>query len=851
MAALAVGPSRPITAALGKGNLGTLDAGRHYTLVELKALLEQPARSSVDHQAFLEMSKAKRDELKQKDRFVLFGTCRDGKRDDEHLVSRSALSLDFDRNAATLFFDLDCGKSYGDFAFIWHTTRSHATTAPRLRIFIPLSRDVTPAEYRPLCTTVAAHFDSTLDAASVKPAQMMFLPVQNAGADFLCGSSDGDGYLNPDFYLAQSAPVESRAVTIDIRTDSTDPLEFKQPDPRWTFERVRDELMPFIYEPTDPFWTRDNWLKLGMILDHQGAGGDEWLELWDEHSSRDDRTDESGAPFYIPEQCAERWAGFRSGRKNAAGIGTLLKWAEVGRAKAGNGVASRLISLRFAIETADRDALVGTVARQIRETLNLSALDRAELVGEVQKRLKEMTGTKPPIKEVRELLAPDVSPLLDGAPKWAHSWVYVASGDAFFDLEKKIAISKAAFNAKYDRLMPWKDDSGMPLVSASDAALKLWGMSVVDRIGYFPRESAVFEWEGLTYANSYNDSQIPTMPPVLLPDEEQAVEILRAHLANLFDDERERGLFESWLAFVVQNPGVKVRWVPYLCGPEGDGKSFFVRLLRVIMGAANVKPLDGAEITGGSSFSDWAVNRCVTGIEEVKMHGHNKFDAANRIKPFLTNDTISVHPKHSASYDAPNTVQYLIMSNFMDGVPITDSDRRFCFLRTRFSVASLLGFMESDPSYFARLHAALDQFPGALRYWLTHFADWHPDFDPNGRAPITAMRGLVIEMSQSDVDAACHEVVRDKGPGITDQWVASAAFVAAVEQRLGPTSAVSKAKLGSIVASFLTNAGYVYMGNERHRVGPDRVQSRIWKRESAGMTRGPRGVRPNPRRRST
>ncbi|MFD1555757.1 DUF3631 domain-containing protein [Paraburkholderia silviterrae] len=352
--ALTIGEERPIGAATGRSNLGVVEPTRTYNWDELSALLEEPVHSAVDHRTYLAYPKAKRDELKKKDRFVLFGTCRDGVRDDEHLVSRSAITLDFDKDAGNLFFDLDCGRTFGDFASLWHTTRSHSADAPRLRVIIPLARDVSPAEYRPLCAAVAALFNSALDPASIKPAQMMFLPVQNKGADFLHGKHPGHGYLNPDYYLAIAAAngnapgptVAPRARTPDLHViGEVDPLMLKQPDPRWTLERVKAELVPWLrwlMIHTPEIFDRSTWLtKLLGGLHHQFRGSDEGRELAHNISSRDDRTcvdkgTGETVPMYDPDTLDREWSTLRADRKegNVVSVGTLIKLAEDARAQA-------------------------------------------------------------------------------------------------------------------------------------------------------------------------------------------------------------------------------------------------------------------------------------------------------------------------------------------------------------------------------------------------------------------------------------------------------------------------------------------------------------------------------------
>lgn len=296
-------PPRAVDAAIGAGNLGKLEAGQAYTWPDLTSLLQHPAPSDIDHAKFLAAPKEQRNTWKKTDKFILFGTCQNDIRDDAHLISRSALSLDFDENTSTLFWELDCGKTYGEFAFAWHTTRSHTAEAPRLRVFVPLARDVTPAEYRPLCVHVATLFGSALDPASVKPAQMMFLPVQNQGADFLSGSRAGEGFLNPDYYLARADPAavkyanETAARRQLTKPGDYDPLvNAAPPISGITLDIAREHL-----DKLDPDMPEPEWLNVLRALHHQGSGlreAEAWLEAADAWSSNGQKYTEGVTELY-------------------------------------------------------------------------------------------------------------------------------------------------------------------------------------------------------------------------------------------------------------------------------------------------------------------------------------------------------------------------------------------------------------------------------------------------------------------------------------------------------------------------------------------------------------------------
>ncbi|MBK3817808.1 AAA family ATPase [Paraburkholderia aspalathi] len=209
---------------------------------------------------------------------MLPGTCRDGKRDDAHLESRSAATLDVDEDATALYGALCFGCVDVPFSYAWHTTRSHTEEAPRLRIVVPFDRPVSAAEYRRIVPALGAAFGVTYDPASIKPSQMMFLPVRNSGAPFESGSTFGAGFVDPDTLLSSVAVVERAGEPEVVNFD--DGLDV---DPEWISPRpekiaeLRSALLYLAARETG----YDKWQTRGQNLKPLGEVG---YGLWVEYS---------------------------------------------------------------------------------------------------------------------------------------------------------------------------------------------------------------------------------------------------------------------------------------------------------------------------------------------------------------------------------------------------------------------------------------------------------------------------------------------------------------------------------------------------------------------------------------
>ena len=101
-------------------------------------------------------------------------------RNNRAVVSRSALTLDIDHPEPGFIDDL---VVLADFAFLAHATFSSTPDAPRYRIIVPLSREVTPDEYTEAARAFATRYGADqFDPSCFRPAQYMFRPASPTGA---------------------------------------------------------------------------------------------------------------------------------------------------------------------------------------------------------------------------------------------------------------------------------------------------------------------------------------------------------------------------------------------------------------------------------------------------------------------------------------------------------------------------------------------------------------------------------------------------------------------------------------------------------------------------------------------
>lgn len=425
--------------------------------------------------------------------------------------------------------------------------------------------------------------------------------------------------------------------------------------------------------------------------------------------------------------------------------------------------------LKAIITAADDVQALEAAADEI-QGATLSALERNQLVSPYQVRSKSLGCTLTKANVEKRLKAVRAPVLLETGPAWVRAWVWVSEDNSFMHITKKYLVSERSFNAMHDRTMP-RDENGNH-ARASDWVLNELGLPVVVRRIYMPcvppdakGDDVVFELNGIRAVNTYCPDLAVAMPQHYSAADRRAIRIFEAHAEMLIPIEIERTLFLDYLAYCVQRPGAKIRWAPLLKGVEGDGKSVFVTAMQHILGYQNVRVLDSATLES-SDFTGWRVGQCFTGVEEMKLHGHNRHDVFNKLKTPLSNDSVEVHCKGKEPVTLPNTTNYILFTNFDDGMPINDNDRRIMVLRSPFNKTKDLHDVIDPMTYFDDLFDfAIKQHAGALRKWLFE-RELNPLFKADGRAPMTEARAAMVDMSRRDDEDAIQSLLDEGGLGI-------------------------------------------------------------------------------------
>jgi len=512
----------------------------------------------------------------------------------------------------------------------------------------------------------------------------------------------------------------------------------------------------------------DSWVKVGMAVHHETDGTG--FALWDNWSK--------GSNKYTTEQYGrDRWESFG---RYSSGCHITMAWAiklanetQAHRRYAAAGQWKQRLS-ECNEEFQLREKLCPTIARDEQ----IGDMEREALAQTLYDRFRVL-GTKYPIAQCRKLIAARRVEQ-DERTGWlgTDQWVYVTDEDRFHRIDSEERLTRQGFNAKFNRFQP-KNEVGAPIKNAADVALDEAQLLCVTRGMYLPAAGPTFTLNGVECVNTYRPSSIPRAAVHIGPEGRQAIDLVQRHVRIICGGrEHVAETLVAWMAHNVQKPGVKIRWAPLIKGVEGDGKTLFGRLAAALMGEINVKQISPKVL--GTDFTDWAHGGCVGVLEEIRLAGHNRHDVFNALKPYITNDSIAVHPKGRAEFTAINTMNFLAFTNHADALPLTDTDRRWMVVFSPFStIAGLRQAIGMETAaYFAAAYRAIGEHAGELRRWLLDFPI-PAGFDPNGPAPYTDEKSDMVSLSMSPEEEVVREVIEDGAEGVTRNVLASTCLVQA------------------------------------------------------------------------
>jgi putative DNA primase/helicase len=638
---------------------------------ELVEKIRIPVRGTETLAVYNNHPKSKQDELKDVGG-VLAGLLKDGKRRAGNVISRDVITLDLDNIPAGGTQDVLRRIEGLGCAYVVYSTRKHEEARPRLRVFILLDRPVTTEEYEPVARKSAEFIGIELcDPTTFEASRLMYWPSCCSDSNYVHTfgdkpflSADGVLSLYKDWHNVQEWPQVPGAQQTHVK------LASKQGNPiekagivgafcrTYDIYRVMEVFLPGVYIPCEDGsgrYTFSGGSTTGGAVIYENGNF-----LYSHHS-----TDPAGGKL-----C------------NSFDLVRLHKFSEMDDEAKIDTPANKLPSYTAMCEFAVKDAYVSALLNQERyekAVQNFSTPYEEEDANWMSK-LAVSSTTGLPAKTIDNIII-----ILENDPL----------------LKNKTAFNEFANRAEVLGPLPWdtgasgrtwgnKDDAG--LIHYLEHTYLIKGDKSIDRAFTLS-----------TYKHSFNGVQ--DYLKSLCWDGVKRVDTLLTDYLGAKDTPYTRAVIRKALSAAVaraMTPGCKYDYMPILVGPQGIGKSTFLRILGRQWFSDSLQTFEGKE-----------ASEMIQGVwinEIGELSGFNRSET-NSIKQFLSRtEDIYREPFGKRTNPYPRRCVFFGTTNDSEFLKDRTGNRRFWPVDT--------GVLKASKSVFEDLEKEVDQI------WAEAFLRW-------------------------------------------------------------------------------------------------------------------------------
>lgn len=322
---------------------------------------------------------------------------------------------------------------------------------------------------------------------------------------------------------------------------------------------------------------------------------------------------------------------------------------------------------------------------------------------------------------------------------------------------------------------------------------------------FMPTEApgAIVLRDGMRFLNSWVPSDIASTPGDYTP--------FWDHLRKLLPKGRDAEILLYYMAAVVQYPGRKFTWWPFVQGVPGNGKSFICEALQNCIGHRHTHAADASKI--GGKFNAAFYGKIFVRVDEVKID-HQRGNVWESLKLLVSQTSLEIEPKGVDSVSREVCFNGVLLSNYKNGVRKTDDDRRICPLFCAQQVKSDLyrDGMADDldatrSTYFDALWAWAENGGWAVINWFLQNIKIPSELNPAAscrRAPDTTSTKEAIQEGWGVAEQEVAEAISAGYEGFRGGWVSSSSLDSLLG-RIGKENAIPRRARGQL----LHTLGYV------------------------------------------
>lgn len=304
-----------------------------------------------------------------------------------------------------------------------------------------------------------------------------------------------------------------------------------------------------------------------------------------------------------------------------------------------------------------------------------------------------------------------------------------------------------------------------------------WAFPKVRGLYFAPKaEPGAVVWrEGMKFINSW-------VPVELAATQGDYAPFLN-HLKKLLPVGRDADILLYYMAAIIQNPGVKFSWWPFIQGVPGNGKSFLCEAIQRCVGGKFTHAAKADRL--GSNFNAAFYGKLFVRIDEVKID-HSRGNVWESIKLLITQETLEIEPKGVDPVTREVCFNGILLSNYKNGIRKTAEDRRICPLFcAQQTVADLYQQgMVDDPGgetsqYFDSLWAWAETGGWEIIRWLLLNISIPDIFNPAKscrRAPVTSSTMEAVMEGWGVAEQEVQEAIEAQHEGFRAGWISSTAL---------------------------------------------------------------------------
>lgn len=440
-------------------------------------------------------------------------------------------------------------------------------------------------------------------------------------------------------------------------------------------------------EGKDPNAEYDDWIKVGAKLHHATSGAEEGLDIWQQWSAKATRKQHGKSnPVQATANFRAHWLSFSSTK------GKVL--ATLDNELPADADEFEAVAAAPAAEAANSETKMRETARE----------QRKAAIGRLEERV-----------------------------------VYVVNSERYFDTTRhRIIGSDSALEHLFTSTMPMgKNGRINPVKVLKNSTSK----RLVEALGFHPGEGALFTVGDDTYANLYRNR----LPKPLEPTKDE-----RRKIDWLFD-RIDDPVYSTWLkqyyGHVVQQPGTKLKSAPLLWSEtQRNGKTTLLKAIPSL--------LVGSEYSADVSYemlnhphNDYLIGMWHVNLTEFRAGTRGERTMVNnKLKAYIADDMIPLHPKGTKGYTMPNHFFVTASSNEEDAAAIDNNDERWGvheFKQPKFT--------DSERKWIYYQFLLLPRAAAVLRHYFLHID--LEGFYPAGSAPMTESKMEMANASlASDVE---------------------------------------------------------------------------------------------------